>query len=128
MVILATRSREIGTNPLLDANCTFDANKDREFSIKIARCNWTEEMIFGNLVYVPDTEFGGIIEDVLTDTTLDYVELKGYTWRGRMAMKAIEPPAGSDYRVVSNRQPAAAKSKVAIAFSIFSSTVRFSCS
>ena len=36
MVILATRSREIGTNPLLDANCTFDANKDREFSIKIA--------------------------------------------------------------------------------------------
>lgn len=35
MVILATRSREIGTNPLLDANCTFDANKDREFSIKI---------------------------------------------------------------------------------------------
>ena len=29
MVILATRSREIGTNPLLDANCTFDANKDR---------------------------------------------------------------------------------------------------
>ena len=101
MVILATRSREIGTNPLLDANCTFDANKDREFSIKIARCNWTEEMIFGNLVYVPDTEFGGIIEDVLTDTTLDYVELKGYTWRGRMAMKVIEPPAGSDYRVVS---------------------------
>lgn len=101
MVILATRSREIGTNPLLDANCTFDANKDREFSIKIARCNWTGDMTFGNLVYVPDTEFGGIIEDVLTDTTLDYVELKGYTWRGRMAMKVIEPPAGSDYRVVS---------------------------
>lgn len=84
MVILATRSREIGTNPLLDANCTFDANKDREFSIKIARCNWTGDMTFGNLVYVPDTEFGGIIEDILTDTSLDYVELKGYTWRGRM--------------------------------------------
>lgn len=90
MVILATKSREIGTNPLLDANCTFDANKDREFSIKIARCNWTGDMTFGNLVYVPDTEFGGIIEDVLTDTSLDYVELKGYTWRGRMEMKVIE--------------------------------------
>lgn len=112
MVILATRSREIGTNPLLDANCTFDANKDREFSIKIARCNWTEEMIFGNLVYVPDTEFGGIIEDVLTDTTLDYVELKGYTWRGRMAMKVIEPPAGSDYRVVSGELNAILKKMI----------------
>lgn len=76
MVILATRKKEIGTNPLLDANCTFDANKEREFSIKIARCNWTEDMTYGNLVYVPDTEYGGIIGSVLTDTTLDYVELK----------------------------------------------------
>lgn len=101
MVILATRNKEIGTNPLLDANCTFDANSDREFSVKIARCNWTKDMTFGNLVYVPDTEYGGIIEDVLTDTSLDYVELKGYTWRGRMEMKVIEPPSGSDYRVVS---------------------------
>lgn len=101
MVILATRSKEIGTNPLLYANCSFDANKDREFSVKIARCNWTKDMMFGNLVYVPNTEFGGIIEDVLTDTTLDYVELKGYTWRGRMEMKVIEPPSGSDYRTVS---------------------------
>lgn len=78
MVILATRNKEIGTNPLLDANCTFDANSDREFSVKIARCNWTKDMTFGNFVYVPDTEYGGIIEDVLTDTSLDYVELKGY--------------------------------------------------
>lgn len=101
MVILATRNREIGSNPLLDANCIFDANKEREFSVKIARCNWTKDMTFGNLVYVPDTEFGGIIEDVLTDTTLDYVELKGYTWRGRMEMKVIEPPSGSDYKTVS---------------------------
>lgn len=58
-------------------------------------------MTFGNLVYVPDTEFGGIIEDVLTDTTLDYIELKGYTWRGRMEKKIISPPSGSDYKVVS---------------------------
>lgn len=101
MVILATRNREIGSNPLLDVNCAFDANKEREFSVKIARCNWTKDMTFGNLVYVPDTEFGGIIEDVLTDTTLDYVELKGYTWRGRMEMKVIEPPSGSDYKTVS---------------------------
>lgn len=101
MVILATRKKEIGTNPLLDANCTFDANKEREFSIKIARCNWTEDMTYGNLVYVPDTEYGGIIGSVLTDTTLDYVELKGYTWRGRMNTKVISPPSGSNYKTVS---------------------------
>lgn len=101
MVILATRQKEIGSNPLLDANCTFNANKEKTFSVQIARCNWTEDMTFGNLIYVPDTEFGGIIEDVLTSTALDYVELKGYTWRGRMDKKVIEPPDGNDYKVVS---------------------------
>lgn len=101
MVILATRQQEIGTHPLRKANCSFDANGERQFSVKIARCYWTEDMTYGNLVYIPNTEFGGIIGEILTSTTLDYVELKGYTWRGRLAYKAIEPPSGSDYKVVS---------------------------
>lgn len=101
MVILATRQKEIGSNPLKDANCTFDVNGEMKFSVKIARGYWTKDMTYGNLVYIPDTEYGGIIGKVLTSTTLDYVELKGYTWRGRLAYKAIEPPSGKDYKVVS---------------------------
>ena len=93
MVILATKQREIGSNPLRKANCTFDVNGEMKFSVKIARCYWTEEMTYGNLVYIPDTEFGGVVGEILTSTTLDYVELKGYTWRGRLAYKAIEPPS-----------------------------------
>ena len=38
MVILATRSREIGNESIIGCKfAIFDANKDREFSIKIAR-------------------------------------------------------------------------------------------
>lgn len=37
---------------------------------------------------------------------------KGYTWRGRMAMKVIEPPAGSDYRVVSGELNAILKKMI----------------
>ena len=44
MVILATKQREIGSNPLRKDNCTFDVNGEMKFSVKIARCNWTEEM------------------------------------------------------------------------------------
>lgn len=100
MVILATPERELGS--IKDANVTIDPNDDdREFSVQIARCNWTEKLTYGNRVYVPDTEFGGEIGEILTDTTLDYVEVKGYTWRGMLAKKVIEPPAGSDHRVVS---------------------------
>ena len=98
MVILATRDREIGARPLRDANCSFDANNNKTFSVQIARAYWTEDMTFGNLVYVPNTEFGGIIGNVLTSTALDYVELKGYTWRGQMDKKIIQPPNGQDYK------------------------------
>lgn len=101
MVILATRQKEIGSNPLKDANCNFDANGKMVFSVKIARCNWTKEMTFGNLVYIPDTEYGGIIGKVLTSTALDYVELQGYTWRGRLEHKIICPDPGVDYKTVS---------------------------
>ena len=76
MVILATHQREIGSNPLKRANCTFDVNGEMKFSVKIARSYWTKDMTYGNLVYIPDTEYGGIIGKVLTSTTLDYVELK----------------------------------------------------
>ena len=112
MVILATKQREIGSNPLRKANCTFDVNGEMKFSVKIARCYWTEEMTYGNLVYIPDTEFGGIVGEILTSTTLDYVELKGYTWRGRLAYKAIEPPSGSDYKVVSGELNTVLKSLI----------------
>lgn len=112
MVILATMQKEIGSKPLRDANCSFDANGDKTFSVKIARCNWTEDMTFRNLVYVPDTEFGGIIGSVMTSTALDYVELKGYTWRGRMDHKIICPPSGSDYKTVSGELNSVLKSLI----------------
>ena len=46
MVILATKERELGTAPLKKANCSFDVNGNKIFSVKIARCYWTDEMVF----------------------------------------------------------------------------------
>ena len=80
MVILADKNlRELGE--IKDANVTVDLNVDRNFSVQIARSNWREELTFSSLVYILGTEYGGIIGEVLTDTTLDYVELKGLSWR-----------------------------------------------
>lgn len=99
MVILANNKKEIGE--IRDANISIDLNGKRKFSIQIARCNWTPDMTFLNYVYAPGTEFGGIIDQVITSTALDYVELKGWTWRGKLYNKIIEPPKGSDYKIVS---------------------------
>lgn len=100
MVILATPEKELGS--IKDANITINPNDNkREFSVQIARCNWQKDMTYGRYVYVPDTEFGGEIGEILTDTTLDYVDMKGLTWRGMLYYKVIEPPFGSDYKTVS---------------------------
>ena len=115
MVILADPSRkELGS--ILDANITVDLNKNRNFSIQIARSNWIPELTFSYFVYIPGTEYGGIIGQVLTDTTLDYVELKGHSWRGRLAKKVIEPPDGQDYKKVSGELHAVMKDLIEPAF------------
>ena len=100
MVTLADSNlRELGA--VKDANLAVDLNGKRNFSLQIARSYWRPELTFSSLIYMLGTEYGGIIGEVLTDTTLDYVELKGLSWRGRLAKKIIQPPAGSDYKVVS---------------------------
>lgn len=101
MVILATEEKELGF--VKDANITIDTNEKKEFSLQIARCNWYDSLTFSNYIYVPDTEFGGEIGEILTDTTLDYVEMRGFTWRGMLEHKVIEPPEGSDYKIVSGK-------------------------
>lgn len=52
-------------------------------------------------IYIPDTEWGGIIEYDEGTTDSENVTVKGWTWRGLLTQSIIEPPAGSDYRVVS---------------------------
>lgn len=111
MVILANENlRELGA--IKDANVTVDLNGDRTFSVQIARSYWRSELTFSSLIYIMGTEYGGIIGEVLTDTTLDYVELKGLTWRGRLAKKIIQPPAGSNYKVVSGELHTVMKSLI----------------
>lgn len=111
MVILANENlRELGE--VKDANVTVDLNGNRTFSVQIARSNWRPELTFSSLIYIMGTEYGGIIGEVLTDTTLDYMELKGLTWRGRLAKKIIQPPSGLDYRVVSGELHTVMKSLI----------------
>ena len=52
-------------------------------------------------IYVPGTEFGGLIGYTQTTNKSDAVSNKGYTWRGLLTLGIISPPAGSSYKVVS---------------------------
>ena len=80
-IILAdSDGRELGA--ILDSNITVDTNGEYEFSVQIARSNWYPELTFSSYVYITETEYGGIIGEMLTDTTLDYVPLLHFPFSG----------------------------------------------
>lgn len=79
-----------------------DLGDTNDFVVELRADAWNPEYIdYGYLFYVPGTEYGGIIEDRATSTKLNTVTWYGYTWRGLLGLKIIQPPDGSDHLVVS---------------------------
>lgn len=68
----------------------------------------------GSLVYIDGTEYGGVIDDVTTDTESGLVEYHGRTWDGVLACKRIMPPDDSAYRTVMGEANAALASLVTL--------------
>lgn len=99
-LILATEYlRDI--DPVMNADVDFSVGEDNDYEIKIRRESWREEYTFGNVLYIPGTEYGGIIGEINTDTSLDTISILGRTWRGKLDKKIIVPPAGQDYATAS---------------------------
>lgn len=86
---------------VFDYEIDVDLGGTNTFEFKVRRADYAQDLTFGNVVYAPETEYGGIIGQVNTQTSLDTVSLKGYTWRGMLDKKIIKPPAGQDHLVVS---------------------------
>lgn len=57
---------------------------------------WYESQVF-----IPGTEFGGIVKDIISLTKSKTVKFMGDTWRGMLSKKIISPPSGQDYLTVS---------------------------
>lgn len=55
----------------------------------------------GSLLYIPNTEYGGIVDTVSVDTNEDTVGYYGRTWHGILAGKVICPDTGEDYLILS---------------------------
>lgn len=74
---------------------------ENDFEIKIRREEWDSRYTYGNVFYIKDTEFGGIIGRKKTNTAEGMISLFGRTWRGKLDKKVIKPPEGQDYKKVS---------------------------
>lgn len=88
--------------PVMDAGIDFAVGSDEnDYEIKIRRDRWDKRYAYGNIFYVKNTEFGGIIGRKKINTAEDTISLFGRTWRGMLDKKIIRPPSGQDYRKVS---------------------------
>ena len=87
--------------PVMDAGIDIAIGEENNYEIKVRRDKWRQKYTFGNAFYIKETEYGGIIGEVNTNTAEDTISLLGMTWRGMLDKKIICPPSGSDYKTVS---------------------------
>lgn len=78
-----------------------DLNDTRDFDLTILTSDWDDALQYGARIFVPSTEFGGLIGKKKIDTEENEIVLSGYCWRGVLSGKIIEPPAGQDYKTVT---------------------------
>ena len=87
--------------PVMDADIDFEVGSENSFEVKIRRDRWNKNYTYQNVFYIKNTEMGGVIGEIDTNTELDTTSVLGYTWRGLLGMKVIRPPSGQDYKTVS---------------------------
>lgn len=86
---------------LNNAEVDVDIGTDNDFELTISMADYGENYAYGNRVFIPDTEYGGLIEDMNVITKNDEIKLNGYTWRGLLTQKVVEPPDGADNLVLN---------------------------
>ena len=100
-IVASSTRREIGyIDPFIAIDFELGGNNDFEITLNLD--DWSREFYdYGHLVYRPNTEYGGIIEDMEVNTKDNTIKLRGYTWRGLLTQKIIEPPSGEPYKTVN---------------------------
>ncbi len=85
-----------------NADVDLDLGDTNDFELRIDQDVWKKEWYwYGNRIFVPGTEYGGIMNDLEVITRTREVVWRGPTWRGLLAQKIVEPPEGEDHLVVS---------------------------
>ena len=111
-LILATSDgQEIAA---VDYDFDIDLGGTNDFQVNTSYASWTNEIKIGRLIYIPQTEFGGIIKNISSATNTGNIFLKGYTWRGYLAHRFIRPAAGADYYIASGELNAIVRSLVMV--------------
>ncbi len=79
-----------------------DLGDTNDFELQIDASVWSPERYsWRNRLYIPGTEYGGLLEEQQTSTKDNRITWRGYTWRGMLGQKLIYPPEGQTHLTVS---------------------------
>lgn len=85
-----------------DIDMDMEIGDQNDFELTLRISEWTKEKYwYGNRIFIPGTEYGGIIEDIEVNTRNEEIVLRGKTWRGLLSQKVVEPPDGEEHLTVS---------------------------
>lgn len=95
----------------------FETGDDKKstFLVTFLKDEWKSIPDNGRL-FIPDTEYGGLYKKTEVVSKYGTVAAGGYTWRGLMHRKVIEPPSGQDYAVDTGELNAIIGARVSAAF------------
>ena len=93
-VIADSAMLEIGY--LDGADLDLDVGDTNDFEVTIDRT-----LTFGDYIFAPGTEYGGVIDKIHTSTAEEGETYGGRTWRGMLDMVIICPDQNQDYKVYS---------------------------
>lgn len=101
MIIANAAGKELG-NLDYSIDMDLDLGDTNDFSFDMEYSSWDKsKMNYDYLLYIPGTEYGGIVGDMEVITKNNLVTITGDTWRGMLDKKIIEPPSGQDHKTVS---------------------------
>lgn len=78
-----------------------DLNDQMDFELRLPAPYYTDDIQPKGRLFIPNTEYGGMIGGIKTQTSTDEIIVTGRSWRGILAKKVIVPPTGQDYKTVS---------------------------
>lgn len=82
--------------------CDFDIEVGGEntFELSFPYSEWQGDIKFGSRIYAPETEYGGIVQDIQGDTSKDAVFVRGFTWRGYWQKKWFKGTLGGELNTI----------------------------
>lgn len=79
-----------------------ELGETNDFELEFSTDAWKEETYSWEYrIFIPNTEYGGLLEERKTSTGQGTVTWLGYTWRGLLSQKIIQPPDNETHLVVS---------------------------